>query len=88
MFGKELLSIVRPLPVDTGGLVYVEGSEEDGMIRSGKVRSPATGETYEIKHGYLDLLKFRIGADSVANLTNFLPGAGRPPYSSDSVTNR
>jgi SAM-dependent methyltransferase len=77
LFGKELLSIVRPLPVDTGGLVYVEGSEEDGMIRSGKVRSPATGETYEIKHGYLDLLKFRIGADSAANLTNFLPGAGR-----------
>jgi SAM-dependent methyltransferase len=77
LFGKELLSIVRPLPVDTGGLVYVEGSEEDGMIRSGKVRSPATAETYEVKHGYLDLLKSRIGADSVANLTNFLAGAGR-----------
>jgi SAM-dependent methyltransferase len=77
LFGKEVLSIVRPLPVDTGGLVYVEGSEQDGMIRSGKVRSPATGETYEVKHGYLDLLQSRIGADSVANLTNFLPGAGR-----------
>jgi SAM-dependent methyltransferase len=77
LFGKELLSIVRPLPVDTGGLVYVEGSEEDGMIQGGKVRSPATGGTYEIKNGYLDLLRSRIGADSVANLTNFLPGAGR-----------
>ena len=45
--------------------------------RGGKARSPATGETYEIKDGYLDLLKARIGADSIANLTNFLPGAGR-----------
>jgi SAM-dependent methyltransferase len=77
LFSQELLSIVRPLPVDTEGLVYVEGSEEDGMIKDGKVRSPATGEDYEIKTGYLVLLKSRIGADSVANLTNFLPGAGR-----------
>ena len=77
MFNRTLLSIVRPLPVDTEGLVYVEGSEEDGMIQRGKVRSPATGETYEVKNGYLELLKSRIGADNVANLTNFLPGAGR-----------
>jgi SAM-dependent methyltransferase len=77
LFSRELLSIVRPLPVDTEGLVYIEGSEEDGMIQSGKVRSPATGETYEVKNGYLELLKSRIGADNVANLTNFLPGAGR-----------
>ena len=47
------------------------------MILAGKVRSPASGETYEIKNGYLDLLKRRVGADNVANLTNFLPGAGR-----------
>ena len=47
------------------------------MIVAGKVRSPASGETYEIKNGYLDLLKRRVGADNVANLTNFLPGAGR-----------
>jgi SAM-dependent methyltransferase len=77
LFSRELLSIVRPLPVDTEGLVYVDGSEEGGMIRAGKVRSPATGEDYEIKNGYLDLLKSRIGADNLANLTNFLPGAGR-----------
>ncbi|MBA2533682.1 MAG: class I SAM-dependent methyltransferase [Rubrobacter sp.] len=77
MFSRELLSIVRPLPVDTGDLVYVEGSEEDGMIRSGKVHSRSTGEDYEIKSGYLDLLKASTGADSLANLTNFLPGAGR-----------
>jgi SAM-dependent methyltransferase len=77
LFSRELLSSVRPLPVDTEGLVYVDGGEEDGMIQAGKVRSPATGETYEVRHGYLDLLKSRIGADSVANLTNFLPGAGR-----------
>ncbi len=77
MFGQDLLPIVRPLPVDTEGLAFVEGTMEDGMIASGKTRSPATGEDYEIRHGYLDLLRSRIGADSVANLTNFLPGAGR-----------
>jgi SAM-dependent methyltransferase len=47
------------------------------MILGGKARSPATGETYEIKDGYLDLLKARTGADNMANLANFLPGAGR-----------
>ncbi|HEY6580445.1 MAG TPA: class I SAM-dependent methyltransferase [Rubrobacter sp.] len=77
MFNRELLSIVRPLPVDKAGLVYVEGSEEDVMIQGGTARSQATGETYEVKHGYLDLLKSHVGADSIANLTNFLPGAGR-----------
>ena len=77
MFGKALLPVVRPRPSDTGGLVYDGGSEDDGMIEAGKARSPATGETYEIKDGYLDLLKASIGADSPANLTNFLPGAGR-----------
>jgi SAM-dependent methyltransferase len=74
---RDLLSIVRPRPADTGGLVYLEGIEEDGMILAGKARSPATGNTYEIKNGYLDLLKTHAGADNVANLTNFLPGAGR-----------
>src|ERR687892_70115 len=77
MTSKELLSIVRPRPSDTGGLVYSGGIEGDGMILAGEARSPATGETYQIKDGYLDLLKSRTGADSFANLTNFLPGAGR-----------
>jgi SAM-dependent methyltransferase len=63
--------------LDTGGLVYAEGIEEDGVILAGKVRSPATGNVYEVKNGYLDLLESRTGADNVANLTNFLPGAGR-----------
>src|SRR5215218_11401090 len=75
MISQDLLPIVRPS--DTGGLVYAGGTEEDGMILVGKTRSPATGETYEIKDGYLDLLGARTGADSLANLTNFLPGAGR-----------
>src|SRR3712207_9307643 len=35
-----------------------------------------TGKTYPVKDGYLDLLGDRSGADNVANLTNFLPGAG------------
>ena len=77
MISKDLLSIVRPRPSDTRDLVYVGGIERDGMILDGEVRSPATGETYEIRDGYLDLLKASTGADSLANLTNFLPGAGR-----------
>jgi SAM-dependent methyltransferase len=77
LFREELLDIVRARPSDTEGLAYAEGSEEDGVIVAGKVRSPVSGETYEIKNGYLDLLKGRLGADNVANLTNFLPGAGR-----------
>ena len=77
MTSKDLLSIVRPHPSDTGGLVYAGGIERDGMILAGEARSPATGETYKIRDGYLDLLKARTGADSLANLTNFLPGAGR-----------
>jgi len=77
MISKELLSIVCPRPSDTGGLVYAGGTERDGMILAGEARSPATGETYKIQGGYLDLLKSRAGADSLANLTNFLPGAGR-----------
>ncbi len=77
MTSKDLLRIVRPRPADTGGLIYAAGEVEDGMIREGQARSPATGEIYEIKDGYLDLLGARTGADSLANLTNFLPGAGR-----------
>jgi SAM-dependent methyltransferase len=77
MISKDLLSMVCPRPSDTGGLVYAGGMERDGMILAGEARSPATGETYQIKDGYLDLLKSRTGANSLANLTNFLPGAGR-----------
>src|SRR5215212_6405865 len=77
MISQDLLPIVRPRPSDTGGLVYAGATEEDGMILVGNTRSPATGETYEIKDGYLNLLGARTGADSLANLTNFLPGAGR-----------
>ncbi|HET7272088.1 MAG TPA: class I SAM-dependent methyltransferase [Rubrobacter sp.] len=75
MIKRDLLSIVRLS--DNGGLVYAGGIEEDGMILTGEARSPATGDTYKIKNGYLDLLSARTGADNVANLTNFLPGAGR-----------
>lgn len=77
MFSQNLLPIVRPRPTDTAGLVYAGGIDADGMIVRGKVRSPTSGETYEVKNGYLDLLENRVGADNVANLTNFLPGAGR-----------
>jgi ubiquinone/menaquinone biosynthesis C-methylase UbiE len=77
MFRRSLLTVVRPRPADAPGLVYDEGVEEDGIILSGTTRLPATGETYSVKNGYLDLLKGRLGGDNVANLTNFLPGAGR-----------
>jgi SAM-dependent methyltransferase len=76
MFRQDLLAIVRPRPSDTEGLVYAGGIDADGMIVVGKVRSLISGETYEVKNGYLELLKTRVGADNVANLTNFLPGAG------------
>src|SRR5215207_3633359 len=46
MISKDLLSIVRPRPSDTGGLVYAGGIERDGMILGGKARSPATGEPF------------------------------------------
>jgi SAM-dependent methyltransferase len=77
MFRRSLLPVVRPRPSDAPGLVYDEGIEEGGIILSGTTRVPATGETYPVKNGYLDLLKGRLGGDNVANLTNFLPGAGR-----------
>jgi SAM-dependent methyltransferase len=79
LFRQDLLGIVRPRPSDTGGLVYAGGIDDDGIIVGAEVRSPASGDTYEIKKGYLDLLKGRLGADNFANLTNFLPGAG-PAY--------
>lgn len=77
MFRRSLLPAVRPRPSDAPGLLYDEGVEENGVILSGTTRLPATGETYPVRRGYLDLLKGRLGGDNVANLTNFLPGAGR-----------
>ncbi|MBA2693868.1 MAG: methyltransferase domain-containing protein [Rubrobacter sp.] len=77
MFEKKLLQIAHPRPTDYEGLVLLEGMEEDGVILSGRAVSPASGEAYPVKDGYLDLLGRRSGADNVANLTNFLPGAGK-----------
>ncbi|MGF1471174.1 MAG: class I SAM-dependent methyltransferase [Rubrobacteraceae bacterium] len=76
MFKRELLSILRDDPHDSRGFVYFQGTEENGVIRRGKARSPATGNTYIIKNGYLDMMGRSFGADNIANLTNFLPGAG------------
>src|ERR687893_396414 len=77
MFRRSLLPIVRPRPSDTPGLLYDDGVEEDGVILSGTPRLPATGETFPVRGGHLDLLKGRLGGDNFANLTNYLPGAGR-----------
>ena len=79
MFRRDLLSILRPSPASTGGLELTEGTEEDGHVTSGLTLDPATGKTYPLRNGYLDLLGVRAGADNIANLTNFLPGAG-PGY--------
>ena len=76
MFKKDLLSILRDDPTDGRGFIYFQGTEENGAIRRGKVRSPATGKTYHIKNGYLNMMGRGFGADNIANLTNFLPGAG------------
>jgi SAM-dependent methyltransferase len=76
LFRRELLSIVRPSPATSEGLELLEGIEEGGIITSGRALDPATGKTYPIKNGYLDILGGRTGTDSIANLTNFLPGAG------------
>jgi SAM-dependent methyltransferase len=79
LFNRELLSIVRPNLASSEGLELVEGIEENGHISSGHILDPATGKTYSVTNGYLDLLGRRTGAYNVANLTNFLPGAG-PAY--------
>jgi SAM-dependent methyltransferase len=89
LFRRELLSIVRPSPASSEGLEFLEGIEESGIISSGRTLDPATGKTYLIKNGCLDLLGRRTGADSIANLTNFLPGAGplyEPLWRSHSLT--
>jgi len=76
LFRRELLAIVRPDPGSNVVLRLLEGVEENGFISCGLVLDLATGKTYPIKNGYLDLLGRRIGAYNPANLTNFLPGAG------------
>lgn len=80
MFRKSLLDLVRPDPAGSPGLVFISGVERGGVITRGRARS-RSGANYEIKKGYLDLLesggKASRGASNLANLTNFLPGAGR-----------
>ena len=80
MFRRDLFGIVRTGPGSARGLELLEGvEEEDGFVSSGTARDPANGRTYAVKNGFLDLLGRRTGAASIANLTNFLPGAG-PSY--------
>lgn len=80
MFRKRLLDLVRPDPSEPPGLVFISGVERAGVIVRGRARS-RSGANFEIKKGYLDLLessgKASRGASNLANLTNFLPGAGR-----------
>jgi ubiquinone/menaquinone biosynthesis C-methylase UbiE len=80
VFRKTSLELVRPEPSGPAGLVFISGVERSGVIVRGRTRS-RSGENYEIKRGYLDLLEPRgsgsKGASNLANLTNFMPGAGR-----------
>lgn len=77
MFEEKLLQIARPSPADEEGLVLLKGHAEGGMVFSGAAVSLVSGEKYRIDGGCLDLLGKKVGADNIANLTNFLPGAGR-----------
>ena len=89
MYDRGLLRITRPSPAGSEGLELLEGTELDGSVASGLVLDPATGRTYPVKDGYLDLLGRRTGVRNVANLTNFLPGAGpvyEPLWRSRSLT--
>ncbi len=77
MFRRSLLGILRPESEGGTDLELSEGVEKDGYVVSGLTRDPATEQTYPIKDGYLDLIGRKTGAGNVANLINFLPGAGR-----------
>ncbi len=77
MFREDLLAIVRPSGSDNRGLSFIDGLQDRGMITIGRARSPATGKTYYVKNGYLDLLRRKTGIHNVANLANLPPGAGR-----------
>src|SRR4028119_1923045 len=80
---RLILSGTAPLPPPrhpaAPGPLDDEGVEEDGIILSGTARLPATGETYPVKNGYLDLLKGRLAGDNVAHPPHSPPGAGRGP---------
>ena len=65
MFHRDLLSIVRLNPASNEKLEFLEGIEENGHITSGRTLDPATGRTYPVTNGYLDLLGRHIGANNV-----------------------
>ncbi|WP_119067168.1 class I SAM-dependent methyltransferase [Rubrobacter indicoceani] len=74
MFRARLLDLVRTSPEETGGPVPEGGVVE--YLREGSVVS-GSGGRYRIRDGYLDLLgPGRAVGDNIANLTNYLPGAG------------
>jgi SAM-dependent methyltransferase len=72
VFRRDLLGIVHPSPGSPG----LEANGSQSFLRSGFARDGASGETYPIKDGYLDLLG-GLGSVNVANLSNYAPGAGR-----------
>jgi len=76
VFRRDLLGIVRPTPASPG-LEPLGDAALEGEISSGLARDPATGKTYPVEDGYLDLLGGSLGGINIANLTNYAPGAGR-----------
>lgn len=79
MFRASLLDIVRPNPSDTSGPVTDTVGDDAGFLTDGEVRS-RSGRVYGMRDGYLDLIgPGKTVGDNIANLTNYLPGAG-PGY--------
>lgn len=79
MIRRDLLAEIRVSLSDKSGLRLQEAEfqgPEGEVLRSGLVRSDSTGETYRIRPGYLDLLGKNSAVRNVANLSNYLPGAG------------
>ncbi|QYJ17171.1 2-methoxy-6-polyprenyl-1,4-benzoquinol methylase, mitochondrial [Rubrobacter xylanophilus DSM 9941] len=90
MISRGLLPVLRPDPSSPPGLLPEEISSEtsSGLILAGTLLSPSESR-YRVANGYLDLLEGRTGAGNPANLSNFLPGAGRlyePLWRSRSLT--
>lgn len=74
MFENRLLDLVRTSPRETDG--PVPERETGRYTKEGFVISES-GRRYRVRDGYLDLLgPGRVVGSNIANLSNYLPGAG------------
>lgn len=75
MFRTSLLGGIRTSPTETTGLI--PESVEREFLRNGDGVVSESGRRYEVRGGYLDLIgEGRMVGSNIANLTNYLPGAG------------